>query len=126
MGLGYLKTFEAVLAVILVVFALIPTTFNASYSSEWDYTILQQTGQDAFLVLKYTDKIRNFVYDANYSGMNSSIYALVPNYVSFNVKINDTTVINNGNPEDPVSVFYFLAGKTDYNPKKVEMVLWYK
>ena len=126
MGLGYLKTFEAILAVILVTFVLISTTFTISYSSEWDYAVLQQNGQDVFLVLKYTEEIRDFVYDPDYSGMNASIYSLVPNYVSFNVKIDDVPVITNGPPQDSVSVFYFLAGDSDYDPKKVEMILWYK
>lgn len=125
MVLGYIKSIEAVLAVILVVFMLAQVQPVYDTSSKWDEVNLQQSGESALLTLGYTGELRQKIHSGDYVGLNSSIYKIMPEHVKFNLFRNGQKVISNGESTKTTSIVYFLSGNYSYSPSRIEMQLWY-
>jgi len=124
---GYLKTIEAVIAIVMVSAVLIQFQPRCSVPSEWDSVTLQSKAESAIMVLYYTGELRDYVYRADYNTLNFTLNQLIPAYVAYNVRINDTVVINNGGSDRKESVPFFLSGTNNtYSPTKLELEVWFK
>lgn len=125
MDLGYIKSIEAVIAVILIVFILAQVKPAYEPLPKWDELTLQNAGEDVLLTLSYTNELRRLVYSANYSGLNDSIYSLLPGYIGFNLFKDGSLIIDNGKGDKMTSIVFFVAGDNSYNPSTLQMQLWY-
>ncbi|MEM0372250.1 MAG: hypothetical protein QXO69_00180 [archaeon] len=126
MVLGYLKSIEAVLAVMLAVFMLLQVQPVYEPATAWDQTNLQQAGENALLALSYSNELRQKIASGDYIGLNASFSRIMPEGIKFNLFKDDQLVINNGNAgRGMTSVVYFISGNTTYSPAKLQMQLWY-
>jgi hypothetical protein len=127
---GQIFTFEASIAILMILSVIIFLFQNPSTSLEYERINYKMKAYNGLEILEKTGELRRYAADNNATAINDSLSPYIPSFLSYDVVIfNDTT---NTTPKpslsrinESISVSYFLAGDlNDYKPRDVRVYVW--
>jgi len=128
---GFMRTLEVMVALVLL-FSLVMTFMNQMLvqREETRVTDLAKVGEEGMAILHKYGDLERHVYSGNYTALNASLRLVLPADVGYNFFVYNSSGIvanvSNGNPANSAAnVIYFLYGKDSYDPRRIDLVLWY-
>jgi hypothetical protein len=127
---GYMLILEVAVSLVLL-FSLSSFFYARMLEKEEYIPNLEEIGGKALATLEEKGILKEKVYSNNFTSLNSSLRSVLPVSVNYNFFVyNSTSLVGNivnGNPSGTTAnVNWFLYGNESYDPRKIELILWYK
>jgi hypothetical protein len=127
---GYMLILEVAVSLVLL-FSLSSFFYARMFEEEEYIPNLEKIGGDALTVLEEEGILQQTVYTNNFTSLNNSLRSTLPVSVNYNFLVYNSTSlvgnVTNGNPfGTTATAIYFLYGNESFDPRKIELILWYK
>ncbi len=132
MGKGYLLILEVMFSLVLMLALTAPFISRMVYKrGESELSKIADIGIDALAILDKYGQLKQWVYTEDFESLNASLKEILPSNMNFNFYVYNQTdligeIINGETTGVTNNVIYFLYGNETYDPRRIDLILWYE